>query len=349
MEQGNSDKANRVISYLGDHRTHLELRNVPHPSAGELLLSMRVSGLCGTDLFKLENDSAIPGSVLGHEIVGEIIAVGEGENRFKTGDRVVVPHHVPCGSCLYCKRGNETMCRQFRDNLLEPGGFAEKILVRSRAASVAVHRLPESVSDEAAVFMEPAGCVLRGIQRSGIGQEGLAVIQGAGSMGLLHLLVLRVFYPDLQVLVVDPLKDRQELAIQLGAHGATDPGSGALDVTSEYSEGTGADVIFDTVGGSDLLNAGLHLCREGGTVVLFAHAAHEAQASFDLNEVFKFEKRILGTYSGTLKEQAEIFKAITSGSLDPTPLVSHRFSLDRFDEAVDLARNRNALKILLCP
>src|SRR5207247_6424162 len=100
----------------------------------------------------------------------------------------------------------------FKENLLEPGGFAEHILVRARAVAQAAYRMPEGVSDEAAVFLEPAACVLRGIDRSGLGPEGLAVVQGAGSMGLLHLLVLRAFLPEVGVVMIDPVPDRLRLA-----------------------------------------------------------------------------------------------------------------------------------------
>ncbi len=140
-----------------------------------MLLKLRVVGFCGTDLFKLKTGTAPAGGVLGHELVGTVAALGEGVSGFALGDRVVVPHHVPCGECVLCRRGAETMCAIFKENLLEPGAFADHILVRPRAVAQAARKLPDGLSDESAVFMEPAACVLRGIDRSGLTGEGSAV------------------------------------------------------------------------------------------------------------------------------------------------------------------------------
>ena len=341
--------SHQVVACTGGDRTALERRPVALPGAGEILLGLRVVGLCGTDLFKLDAGGAPAGAVLGHELVGEVIAAGTGVAEFRAGDRVVVPHHVPCGECLLCRAGNETMCAAFRENLLEPGGFADKILVRPRAVARAARRLPDHPGDEAAVFMEPAACVLRGIHRSGIGADEAAVILGAGSMGLLHLLVLHAVAPGVAVTVVDPIAERRALAEKLGAAEAAAPGRQALDSVAAATNGIGAGAVFDTVGGADTLAAGLELTRPGGSVVLFAHAPEDAQARFDLNAAFKSERRILGTYSSALKEQAEIFELLGSGALDPSSLVSHRMPLDDFERGVSLVRKHQALKVLFTP
>jgi len=338
---------NNAVSCLGGDQTQLEPRPVPTPGPGELVLRLRVVGLCGTDLFKLTVGSEAKGTVLGHEVVGDVIALGKGVTAFNMGDRIAVPHHVPCGECIYCRRGNETMCETFRENLMQPGGFSDTILIQTRAVALAAHRLDDQISDEAAVFMEPAACVLRGVRRAGITADGVAAVQGAGSMGLLHLLVLRAALPGIQVVMIDPDVARLRVALKLGAAGAAAPGKVAEDTVRALSEG--ADAVFDTVGGAGPLNAALSLTRHGGTVVLFAHAPDKEAASFDLNALFKYERRVIGTYSGALKEQAEIFELIRSGALDPTPLATHTMPLDDFEHGVDLARSRHALKVLFTP
>lgn len=344
-----SPDSDMVVSCLGNEKTVLEPRPRPMVDSGEMLLRLRVVGFCGTDLFKLTTDSASPGTVLGHEIVGEVIDLGDGVDKFDLGDRVCVPHHVPCGECLYCRRGNETMCETFRENLMEPGGFADSILIKSRATALAAHRIPDDISDAAAVFVEPAACVLRGVERSGIDRDGTAVIQGGGSMGLLHLLVLKAALPGVSVAVIDPLDPRRALAESLGASATAAPGDAALDAVEGLTAGAGADAVFDTVGGSRLLEAGLQLSRQGGTIVLFAHAPDGDRAGFDLNDLFKFERRVLGTYSGALHEQAAVFELIKSGALDPSPLVTHTMPLNDFQRGYSLAKNQEALKILFTP
>ena len=337
---------NNVVSCLGGEKTILESRAVPSPKTGEILLKLRMVGFCGTDLFKLTTNNVSKGMVLGHEIVGEVIKLGNGVTKFKVGDRVAVPHHVPCGVCALCQNGSETMCESFRDNLIAPGGFADHILIKNRATSHAAKRIPDLVSDETAVFLEPAACVLRGVNRSDLTSNGTAAIMGGGSMGLLHLLVIKAAYPRTRVLLIDPIADRCNFAKKLGADQISPPGDAAIKAANMMTNDYGIDAVFDTVGGSKVLSECIALSRKGGSVVLFAHAQEGAHADFILNDIFRFERRIIGTYSGALKEQSIVFELLTSGALNPSPLISHTLPLDEFATGYELAKERKALKIL---
>jgi L-iditol 2-dehydrogenase len=348
-EAPTAEESHNVVACRGGEATRLEARPLPAPAAGELLLRLGVVGFCGTDLFKLKTGTAPLGTVLGHELVGTVTALGAGVTRFAPGDRIVVPHHVPCGTCVLCRRGAETMCAGFKENLLEPGGFADHILVRARAVELAARKLPDRLSDESAVFMEPAACVLRGIDRSGLTGEGSAVVLGCGSMGLLHLLVLQAAFPNVPVAMVDLDAARLKLAAALGAAATAAPGEAALAAARDVSDGIGADAIFDTVGGERTLAAGVALSRPGGTVVLFAHAPAKERSALDLNELFKTERRIVATYSGALDEQRRVFDMLSSGALDPSPLVTHTLPLDDFERGVSLVVAQKALKVLFTP
>ena len=345
------DTGSLTVAVGAGGSVRLENRPRPEPGAGEMLLRLRCAGLCGTDLFKLGNGTAAAGAVLGHEIVGTVAALGAGVQGFAPGDRVAVPHHAACGECALCRRGNEPLCPAFRENLLVPGGFSEWVLVRERAVRQTAFGLPPHLSDDAAVFLEPAACVLRGVRHARLG-EGCAAILGGGSMGLLHLLVLKAVHPDLRVAVSDPLEERLALARRLGADAAAAPGEATRNAVAELSGNLGADAVFDTVGGAGPLEAALAVSRPGGAVVLFAHAAPEdpgERAGFDLNAFFKAERRLLASYSSSLADQREAYRLLVSRRLDPSPLVTHRLPLSRFQEAVDLARERRALKVLLVP
>ena len=346
-----------VAACTGDGGVRIESRPRPTAGPGEMVLRLRVAGLCGTDLFKLQHCTAPDGMVLGHEVVGSVAALGEGVAGFALGDRVAVPHHVACGECDFCRRGSEPSCPAFRENLLAPGGFSEWVLVRERAVRQAAFGLPPSLRDDAAVFLEPAACVLRGIRQARLPETaftgpspGLAAILGGGSMGLLHLLVLKALHPGLRVLVSDPLEERRDLARGLGADAAVLPGAAQGEVEA-LSQGRGADAVFDTVGGAALLETALALSRPGGAVVLFAHAetGGSDNATFDLNAFFKSERRLIATYSSALAEQREVYRLLVSGRLDPSPLVTHRLPLSHFPAAVELARERRAVKVLLVP
>ncbi len=245
------------------------------------------------------------------------------------------------------------MCPEFRENLLEPGGFSDFVIVRDRAVRRALRKVPHGVSDEAAVFLEPAACVLRAMDRAGLscgrasGAHGCAVVMGAGSMGLLHLLVLRATSPLLRVILIDTMPERLGISERMGAFAVASPIDGGVEkVVHDSTRGLGADAVFDTVGGATVLRSALGITREGGSVVLFAHAPEGQRADFDLNELFKHERRVVGSYSGGLEEQSRIFDLIAAGVLDPSSLITHRLGLSRFAEGVELVRSRQALKVL---
>lgn len=327
----------------------LELAEAPEPRirTGEALIELVYCGLCGTDLYKLADAGRAPGEVLGHEVVGRVVE--SRSTSLRAGDRVVAPHHAPCGDCRLCRSGAETMCPRFAENLLDPGGFSERLRLKARAVQRTVRKLDAGLADEAAAFVEPAACVLRGVDRAGLARDTPAtVIIGAGSMGLLHLLVLRATFPDARILVAEPAPERRAFALELEADAAAAPAEVAAMAWGDLPEG-GADAVFDTAGGQRAFDLALQVTRPGGRVVLFAHAARDARVTFDINKVFRSERQVIGAYSGSPAEQARVLELLHEGALDPTPLVTHRLPLDRAAEAVDLCRRRAALKVLLHP
>ena len=345
----------RAVLYAGRGESRLEELSIPEPAEGEILLRLHCCGFCGTDLFKLENDAIAIGTVLGHELVGSVAALGPGVARFQLDQRITVPHHVACGKCSLCRRGSETLCSTFRENQLAPGGFSEFVLVKRPAVERAARALPSELPDAAAIFMEPAACVLRGIDRAGLpsadssSQQPIsAIVLGCGSMGLLHLLLLRALYRGIRVAMSDPIPERRQHARALGADVVCSPETLA-EAVEHFCEGAGADVVFDTVGLPAATAEALPLTREGGSLILFAHARPGAPLAVQMNQIFKHERRVIGTYSGSLNEQSRVFALLTSGRLDPTPLVSHRLPLRNFQRAVELASQQKALKILLEP
>src|SRR5579859_6701751 len=135
---------------------------VPEIGDGELLLAVEACGLCGTDVMKL--DTRAKGAVLGHELVGRVAKAGRGAS-FKEGERIVVSHHVPCLKCHFCRKGQESMCRQFKASNIDPGGFAEFVRVPALHAAHTTFRLPDGLDATAASQTEPLACVLRNVKR----------------------------------------------------------------------------------------------------------------------------------------------------------------------------------------
>jgi L-iditol 2-dehydrogenase len=323
-----------------------EERATPRPGPGEIVLRVRCSGLCGTDLWKLQHALSPPGSVLGHEVVGEVALLGAGVVGFVPGDRVVAMHHVACGRCVLCRSGADTQCPAFFENQLAPGGFSEYLLVGERGVERALYGLPPQIGDEAAVFLEPAACVVRGIRRAELPRDGTVSIVGAGAMGLLHLILLQVLSPGLHVHVSEPHAERAALARRLGASAVSSSPTDAHRDIDRLSRGRGAVAVFDAAGGQAGLDAAFDLGGPGSTVIVFAHADHGSVAALPINTLFKEERRLIGTYSSGITDQQLAYRLLVHGRLDPTPLVTHRLPLERCSEAVALAQSGHALKIV---
>ena len=132
----------KAAVYYDTNDIRIEERDMPVPGKGEALIKMHACGLCGTDIHKAIHKTVKPGTVLGHEVSGEIVRLGEGVEGFRVGDRVFVAHHVPCFTCHYCLRGNHTVCRQWKETNIEPGGFSEYIKVSALHVKHTMVKIP---------------------------------------------------------------------------------------------------------------------------------------------------------------------------------------------------------------
>src|SRR5208283_2287832 len=151
----------KVAVYYSNSDVRIEERAVPHIGAGEILVKMMVSGICGTDVMQWYRQQKAP-RVLGHEMAGEIVETGEGVDKFKEGDRVFVSHHVPCFNCRYCNSGNYTACEALHKGNYDPGGFSEYIRVPVPNVKYGTFPLPEEMEHTDAAMIEPLACVLPG-------------------------------------------------------------------------------------------------------------------------------------------------------------------------------------------
>src|SRR5256712_11083894 len=161
--------------------------DIPKPriGPGEILVKVRSSGICGSDVMEWYRRPKAP-LVLGHEIAAEVAQVGAGVDTVKVGGRVFVSHHVPCGQCRYCVAGHETVCDTLRTTNFDPGGFAEFVRVPAVNVKHGVFALPKGISDDEGVLVEPFACVVRGQRLAGFRPGHTVVVIGSGVAGLLH-------------------------------------------------------------------------------------------------------------------------------------------------------------------
>ena len=329
----------------------VELAELPVPSIGpgELLLEMRACGLCGSDLAKIFSEKPLKGPVpLGHELVGVVKTVGEGVQRFAPGDRLAVAHHVPCGRCRYCRHGNESMCLQFKATNIDPGGFAEFVRIPALQTAQTAFALPEQLSDEAGIFMEPLACALRAVKRSNVQAGDRIVVVGAGCMGL--LVAQAVAVSGARPICVDIREERLELARTLGVEATlnvakSDPRMALYSVTEE--EGIDG-AIFTAVSGP-MLEAVLGVLRAGGTINLFADAGDAGRMAIYPSAFYRRELSLTATYSATPVELGEAIQLLASSQIQTIPLISHRLDLHRFDEGARMQRAGQATKVLFVP
>ncbi len=329
----------------------VELVDLPIPSIepGELLLEMRACGLCGSDLGKIFGEMPLGRSVpLGHELVGVVRAVGEGVRRFAPGDRLAVAHHVPCGRCRYCRHGSESMCPQFKATNIDPGGFAEFVRIPALQIEQTAFALPEKLSDEAGIFMEPLACAVRAVKRSNVQVGDQIVVVGAGCMGLLVAQTIAAF--GARPICVDLREERLELARTLGVEVTLNvAGWDPLTALRSVTEKEGIDGAILTAVSAPTLEAVLGVLRAGGKINIFADAGDAGRMTIDLSAFYRQELSLTATYSATPVELGEAIQLLASGQVQTVPLISHRFDLSRFDEGARLQRGGQATKVLFLP
>jgi L-iditol 2-dehydrogenase len=317
----------------------------PEVGSGELLLRVRGCGLCGSDIAKIVAPETRGPAVLGHEVVGDVVRTGPGVAGFGVGDRVVAAHHVPCGTCHYCRRGSESMCRAFKASNLDPGGFAEYVRVPPANVRHATFRVPDHLTDEEASFVEPLACCVRAVDRARVESGDTAVVIGLGSIGCLFVQLLS--RAGAAVVGADPLSDRVARALTLGAR-AAGAGDVAASAARELSEGRGADHVIITGGGPDVLPWAAGLAREGGTLHVFAGGPGES-LPLSLGTLYHRELTLTSTYSSSPATLARAFWLLSAGKVEVDRLITHRLPLERLAEGVELMRRREALKVYVTP
>ena len=302
----------------------------PRPGAEDVVVRTLACGVCKSDVLDWYVEPKVP-AVLGHELAGEVVAVGEGVDHVAPGDRVAVHHHVPCGECRRCRRGHETVCERFRQTGLDPGGFAELVRV---PAELAGELLPlDGLDAVAATFVEPLACVVRSQSRAGLrGGDSLLVV-GAGANGLLQIAAAHTLAVD-AVWVREPRPERLALAESWGAE---HHGNEQVDVA-----------IVCTPDPEAVAEAARHVAP-GGTLCLYAPPEPGAALPVEGDAVFRRELTVTASYAAGAAEMRAALDLLQAGTVDPSTLVSHRVGLDDTAQALELARSGEALKAVVVP
>ena len=321
----------------------------PNVGIGDILVEMKACGLCGTDLEKMQGQYTAAKSVLGHEAAGIVAETSEDVNQFTVGDRVFPHHHTPCNDCRFCTKGNETMCTQYRASNLDPSGFSEYFRVPSwNIKQGGVLQLPEKVSYEEASFIEPIACCIRGLSRSKISSDDTVLVIGAGPVGLIHLQLLK--HIGSNILISDVNKKRLAIAKTHGASKIYDVGE--LDISTrvrEDTDGFGVDVALVATGSPKGIIQALKAVRKGGTVCLFGVPVIGSILNYDFSDIFNSETSIVSSYGATETETKKGLEMIETDKVDPASLITDRFTLEEFREAINKSTKGEGMKIIITP
>lgn len=237
------------------------------------------------------------------------------------------------------------MCRAFKTSNLDPGGFAEYVRLPADNVRSATFRLPPSLGDEAASFVEPLACCHRAVRRAGVQPGDTAVIVGLGSIGCLFVQLL--VRAGATVVGVDRLPERAEHAKRLGAATAG-TADAVVTATRELSGGRGADHVVVTGGGAAVLPWAVESVRDGGGVHFFAGGQGES-LPLPLETLYHRELTVTSTYSSSPADLAAAFGLIAAGQVSVDGLITHRVPLERLEEGVGLMRRYLALKVFVTP
>lgn len=343
----------KAVAWRGPRK--VEVIDVAEPTLLEptdAIVTVTLAAICGTDLhaYRGEIEAIPPGTLLGHEFVGAVAALGSAVKGLSVGDRVVASDLVACGECWWCRRGWHYQCAHsslfgYGTVVGEalPGGQAER--VRVPLADLVLRRLEPEVADEDAVFVgDVLATAQMAVAESGLSPGETLTVVGCGPVGLCTVMcALRAGAGA--VFAVDPNRDRRGRAAELGAQ-PLDPGGGAV-LRGEPPPG-GADVVVEAVGSDASLQAALALVRPRGTVVAVG-AHHSVAMPLSTLDAFARELTIKFVVGDPIRVRDELLEAVANGELRPASVVSHRFPLEQATEAYRRFDRGEAVKVLLVP
>lgn len=287
-------------------------------------------GLCGSDIVKFDHKSVPDGTVLGHEIVAQILRI-DSETDFKAGDVIVTTHHIPCGECIYCKNGNVSMCRHFKETNLLPGGFSEQVFLSEEHLQNVAYLKPENLSVIEASFYEPLSCCVRAVRRAQLPAGSSVLVLGLGSIGILMAQALKA--AGMKVLGCDLLAQRVEILRGFG-----------LEATTTLPQEFSPDAVFLTAGADKTVEIAINKVRDGGKIVVFASTPNSFP--FPNNEIYYRELTVMGSYSPDLCDMRESLELLRTGKVKVDGLTTV-YAFKDLEQAINDTKSAKIIKAFI--
>jgi L-iditol 2-dehydrogenase len=334
--------------YYNNRDVRLEEKPVPDIGPDEILVKVWASGICGSDVLEWYRLAKAP-LVLGHEIAGEIVETGAAVRDWKVGDRVFVSHHVPCNMCRFCVAGHHSVCDTLASTNFDPGGFAEYVRVPAINVRNGVYALPESMSYDQGVFVEPLACVYRGQEAAGWLPGRRVLVIGSGIAGVMHIQLAKATGAA-KVMAVDINPARLNAALKLGADAALPAGDDLVERMKAINDERLADLVIVSAGAQPALQQAFRAVERGGTILFFAPSDPGAHIAMPFNELWRKEVTMTSSYAGSPRDIRAAIELIASGRIQVEPMVSHRLPLERTAEGFSLvAEAAESMKVIIEP
>jgi L-iditol 2-dehydrogenase len=343
--------------FRGVNQLSYEEVPVPTLEADEVLVQVRVVGLCQSDIKKIRYPLYEPPRIFGHETAGTIAAIGSQVQGWQVGQRVAVMHHIPCMRCAYCLNDNFSMCDVYKNISTSAGfnpsggGFAEYVKVPAHIVkNGGLIPIPDHISFEEASFVEPTNCCLKAVKKAQIAPGQTVLVTGAGPIGLMFMMLVKFF--GAKAIATDLLPSRIEKALEIGAQAAFDARDPDLPAKVQaLTGGMGVDVTLLAVPSDKAFFQALDCTRKGGKILFFAEFPDELTIPINPNILYRREIDLMGSYSSSYRLQSLSADIVFNRRIDVKALISDRYPLQNLPQAVDqaIAPTAETYKILIYP
>jgi L-iditol 2-dehydrogenase len=321
---------------------------VPQIGVTELLVKVKASGICGSDVMEWYRIKKAP-KVLGHEITGEIVEVGKNVKNYRVGDRVFVSHHVPCNTCQFCKNNQQTLCHTLHSTNFYPGGFAEYLRVPEINVDRGVFLLPAEMSYEESVFIEPLACVVRGLKTARMKPGQTVLVIGSGISGLIQIKLAKA-WGAAKIFATDVEAYRMRAAKTFGADYVIHAKEDVPEEVKKHNQGKLADLVVLSTGAVPAVQQALRCVESGGTILFFAPTEPGVDIPFPLFELWNKQVTMVSTYAGSPEDITTAIELIASKKVTVLDMISHRLPLTEAARGFQLvATAKDSMKVILKP
>ena len=307
---------------------------------------------CGTDVkvFRRGYHAMMiqPPSLFGHELAGDIVAMGEEVQGVKVGDRVVAANSAPCGVCYHCRHQQENLCD---DLLFNNGAYAEYIRIPSRIVQKNMYRIPDHVSYQDAALVEPLSCVMRGLEETGVRPADSVAVIGLGPIGMMFVRLATTVYKA-RVIAVGRRQQQLDRAVGLGAAETVlnDEGADPVSAVRKLTGGRGADVVIEAVGMPEVWQLAIQLLRRGGVVNFFGGCPSNSEVGVDTDLLHYSELTLKASFHHTPALVRKALEAVSSGYVTARHFVNRVEPLTNLLEVMQHLMSHNGhLKTAIIP